>query len=377
MISTATASLTAGEFGGLTVAAAREALFAGRAALASAVAGDRRFCGTVPGPVFIGLPVRSDGTTYGFIEAYERGDMSFSMAAEIERAVADFANVLQAADKTKALESAAHGTILIADSDGTSRALLRQILSSAGFGVLEARSGAATIALAHRDEVDLILMDCSMPVADGYSTLTSLRADARAKTIPIVLLTGGNDMGYRVEALEVGAQDFITKPCEPADLVRRITQILRWRRLLSTPKPVAPDPERKLKRIPANLSRAMYESRQGNVAEALTLFVTEAQACDSAQRYADAARAYRGASVAALHLLKYDLSNKFIRLTGKMYLCLAENTNDASIVEHAYVEAAKCFLEAGNMPLVTKAIALAASFESLADDAGPTTLSEA
>ncbi|MGH7706577.1 MAG: response regulator [Vulcanimicrobiaceae bacterium] len=327
--------------------------------------------GAPMGGALLGFPFRTGEVSTGYVEAYAAQPGTFARAAEIERYVAEFAAVLASVFATAALESAARGTILVVDDDPATRMLARRILAIAGFGVLEAADGDAALAAARRDRPDLILMDWSMPVMDGAATTAQLKADPNVKAIPVVMLTTDSESGYRVAALEAGAQDFITKPFEAGELVTRIEQFLRWRKLLAAAQsgPAQASPRRP--RVSANLNHAARESTKGNQIEALELFVAEAEACERSMRYADAARAYRAASVVALDIRKDDLSNKFLRLTGKMYLCWAETTTDSRAVELGYVQAAKCFLAAGNMKLVEKSIEMATSFELASADSPP------
>lgn len=322
-----------------------------------------------PGGYRICVPLRTIGAAFGCVEYYGDESVDFGFAAAIENSLTNFAAALESAAATEALERTSHGTVLVVDDDAALRTLVGQVLRASGFTIREAENGRDALATIEAETPDLVLMDWSMPVLDGLETIVALKSKPTTRTIPVVMLTSFSDPGKRIAAMDAGAQDFITKPFQPHDLVTRVSQFLRWRELLARTPDASPDAETSARRrkLSAAESLALYESRHGNLHESLELFVTEAEACDAAQRFEAAARAYRGAALVATRMREDDLGNKFTRLAGKMYLSLAETTTNARAIENAYVAAAKCFLEAGNLQLVTKSIALAASFEEMSD----------
>ncbi|GAC1498978.1 MAG: hypothetical protein NVS1B2_22420 [Vulcanimicrobiaceae bacterium] len=316
------------------------------------------------------VPLRTSAQVFGCVECYTTQPVDFTVAATIESSLANFAIALESAAATEALERNSRGTVLVVDDDPAIRLLIGHVLRASGFSIREAQNGRDALAWIATETPDLVLMDWTMPVLDGLDTTLELKADARTRGIPIVMLTAFSDPSKRIAAMEAGVQDFMTKPFEARDLVTRVSQFLRWRELLARKNEAGTEsaPPARKRRLSPTESLAMYESRHGNLSESLELFVTEAESCDAAQRFEEAARAYRGAALVAARMREDDLGNKFTRLAGKMYLSLAETTKNARAIENAYVAAAKCFLEAGNLQLVTKSIALAASFESMADE---------
>jgi DNA-binding response OmpR family regulator len=219
-------------------------------------------------------------------------------------------------------------------------------------------------------------------VMDGRETVARLKADASTRDIPVVMLTGQSQVDDKVAALEAGVQDFITKPFDSRELVARVEQQLRWRRLLSDADetadsaPVAPvDITMPAAAADAGgdlWTRATEATALGKHAEALTLFVLEAETSEEKNRFPRAAIAYRSAAVEAGRQQKLSLSNKLLRLAGKMYLCGAEATNDVRAIQDGYVNAARCFLSAGNLQMAKKSIDFASSYDSVLSDAIPT-----
>jgi len=114
--------------------------------------------------------------------------------------------------------------ILVVDDDTRLRELLRRYLAENGFRVTTARDAAeARAQLAHFD-FDLLIVDVMMPGEDGYALTRALR---RESEVPILLLTARGEPDDRIEGLEAGADDYLSKPFEPRELVLRIGTILR------------------------------------------------------------------------------------------------------------------------------------------------------
>jgi DNA-binding response OmpR family regulator len=129
--------------------------------------------------------------------------------------------------------SLSRGTIVVADDDEATRALLWQVLTRAKFAVHACENGELACAAVVRERPDVILLDWMMPVMDGPSAVARLKADPQTRGIPIVMLTTQSEIEERVLALEAGVQDFLTKPFDARELVARIDQQMRWRRMLA------------------------------------------------------------------------------------------------------------------------------------------------
>lgn len=114
--------------------------------------------------------------------------------------------------------------ILIVDDDERIRGLLQKFLSRHGYWVSAARDAAHARRLLQGLEFDLIVLDVMMPGEDGVSLTRSLR---ETLSTPILLLTAKGETEHRIMGLEAGADDYMTKPFEPKELVLRINAILR------------------------------------------------------------------------------------------------------------------------------------------------------
>jgi CheY-like chemotaxis protein len=104
--------------------------------------------------------------------------------------------------------------------------MLRKRLSRAGFAVLVAVDGAEGVAAAMAEKPDLILMDLSLPVIDGWEATRLLKAAEETKNIPVIALTAHAMSGDRQKALEAGCDDFDTKPVDLARLLAKIGALL-------------------------------------------------------------------------------------------------------------------------------------------------------
>lgn len=100
-------------------------------------------------------------------------------------------------------------------------------LQKAGFRTLTANDGKRALELAQREVPDLITLDVMLPEMDGWEVCRALRQDARTKRIPVIMLTVKNDETDKVVGLELGADDYMTKPFSPKELVARVKAILR------------------------------------------------------------------------------------------------------------------------------------------------------
>jgi DNA-binding response OmpR family regulator len=117
--------------------------------------------------------------------------------------------------------------ILAVDDDVNLLKLLGHILRGAGFEVLEATSGPQALAAVAQEVPDLALIDVMMPGMDGYELCRRLRSNPRTKRLPIILLTAKVQTEDKIAGLEAGADDYVTKPATPSELIARIKALLR------------------------------------------------------------------------------------------------------------------------------------------------------
>ena len=122
-------------------------------------------------------------------------------------------------------ESAA--TILIVDDEERSRRLLEVLLEPEGYVTITAANAQEALAAVADHAIDLILLDLVMPAMNGYELATILKADARTKSIPIIMVTAHVDRETRLAALKAGVEEFLTKPVDRAELWLRVRNLLR------------------------------------------------------------------------------------------------------------------------------------------------------
>ena len=115
-------------------------------------------------------------------------------------------------------------TVLIVDDDKDIVNALRIYLSPEGYHILEASNGKEAIAKIESEHVDLILMDIMMPEMDGVTATVKLR---ETSNIPIILLTAKSEDSDKILGLNVGADDYITKPFNPMEVIARVRSQLR------------------------------------------------------------------------------------------------------------------------------------------------------
>ena len=117
-------------------------------------------------------------------------------------------------------------TILIVEDNELNREMLSRRLARRGYAVLLATNGAEGIAAASESTPDLILMDMSLPVVDGWEATRRLKTDDRLKHIPVIALTAHAMANDRDKALQAGCDDYDTKPIELPRLLGKIEALL-------------------------------------------------------------------------------------------------------------------------------------------------------
>lgn len=117
-------------------------------------------------------------------------------------------------------------TILLVEDDEPSRDMLARRLTRAGFQVIVAMDGAQAVALAHALRPNLIVMDLSLPVLDGWEATRQLKATLATRTIPVLVLTAHVFAEDHTAALAAGANAFAAKPVDWRALVRQINDLL-------------------------------------------------------------------------------------------------------------------------------------------------------
>lgn len=118
----------------------------------------------------------------------------------------------------------ANGSVLVVDDDEHIRELASLYLEKEGFRVTSAVDGASAVAQIQREEPSLIVLDLMLPGISGFDVCKQVRAESN---VPIIMLTARDDDVDKIVGLEIGADDYLTKPFNPRELVARVKAILR------------------------------------------------------------------------------------------------------------------------------------------------------
>jgi putative two-component system response regulator len=122
------------------------------------------------------------------------------------------------------------GTILVADDEPNIREIIKMMLSEEGYHLIFAENGAEAVDMAHKLVPDLVLLDVMMPKMDGYEVCRRLRAEPALAQVPIIMITALGDTASRIRGITSGADDFISKPFDSAELTAKIKNIIRLNR---------------------------------------------------------------------------------------------------------------------------------------------------
>lgn len=126
--------------------------------------------------------------------------------------------------KTRRVSPMSH-TILIADDHDDNRELMLLLLVGAGYQVHQARDGGECVTMAREQLPDLIVMDLSMPVLDGWGVFRELKADDRTRSIPCMAVTAHAELD-RKQAMETGFKAYVSKPFSSESLVHTVKELL-------------------------------------------------------------------------------------------------------------------------------------------------------
>jgi two-component system cell cycle response regulator DivK len=116
--------------------------------------------------------------------------------------------------------------ILVVEDQEDNRRIIRDLLTSAGYELIEAVDGEAGVRLAGRERPDLILMDIQLPVLDGYEATRRIKADPELRPIPIVVVTSYALSGDDQKAIAAGCDAYVAKPFSPRELLATIRRFL-------------------------------------------------------------------------------------------------------------------------------------------------------
>ena len=123
------------------------------------------------------------------------------------------------------------GTILLVDDDVRNLKLLGAQLTPLGYRLLTAESGAAALTTLQAGGIDLVILDIMMPGMDGFEVCRRVKRTEATRQVPVILLTALDDSESHLRGIEAGADDFITKPANPVELMARVRSLVRVRRM--------------------------------------------------------------------------------------------------------------------------------------------------
>jgi len=116
--------------------------------------------------------------------------------------------------------------ILIVEDQEDNRVIMRDVLSSAGYDLIEAVNGEDGVKLAHSERPDLILMDIQLPIIDGYEATRQIKGSTVLKSIPIIAVTSYALSGDQAKARAAGCDGYVSKPFSPRELLARVREYL-------------------------------------------------------------------------------------------------------------------------------------------------------
>jgi len=116
--------------------------------------------------------------------------------------------------------------ILVVEDTEDNRQIMRDLLSSAGYDLIEAQDGAEGVAVAKSQRPDLILMDIQLPVLDGYEATRRIKADPALSHIPIIAVTSYALSGDEAKTRAAGCDGYVAKPFSPRQLLQKVREYL-------------------------------------------------------------------------------------------------------------------------------------------------------
>ena len=127
--------------------------------------------------------------------------------------------------------TASAARVLVVDDERLNRMLLRRALEAEGWTVAEAPDGRTALDVLRSEVTDVVLLDIVMPELDGYATLAAIKANPSLDHLPVIIVSGVDELDSVVRCIEMGATDYLTKPFEPAILRARLASSLAAKRL--------------------------------------------------------------------------------------------------------------------------------------------------
>ncbi|MDP8259769.1 MAG: ATPase, T2SS/T4P/T4SS family [Candidatus Gygaella obscura] len=169
-------------------------------------------------------------------EAQNAGSNSLTLSAmkKVKEGIVcieDVAKIIGVAEKDKVIQKSVETgeklKILVSDDEEDLLMLVKKRLEAAGYYIILSRDGEELVELAYNKKPDLIITDVTMPKLNGYEAINALKTSLETASIPIIMLTARQDKDSEIKGIDVGADDYITKPFDKDKLLARIKMLLR------------------------------------------------------------------------------------------------------------------------------------------------------
>lgn len=120
--------------------------------------------------------------------------------------------------------------VLVIDDSKLNRAIVKKTLTGAGFNVSEASNGLEGLEILKKQKFDLVLVDIIMPQLDGFGFIEQFKTNLKNEFIPVILMTGSEDLNTKIKGLNIGADDYLIKPLNENELLARVNSLLRLKK---------------------------------------------------------------------------------------------------------------------------------------------------
>jgi CheY-like chemotaxis protein len=131
--------------------------------------------------------------------------------------------------------------VLVAEDNAVNRELLRELLETRGYSVIEACNGQEALDMVEQSQPDLLLLDIGMPVLDGFATVRKIRENPSLATLPVLAVTAYAMQGDRENVLNAGFDGYLSKPVNASALADELDRLLRKREDRNTPPNQSPE----------------------------------------------------------------------------------------------------------------------------------------
>ena len=157
------------------------------------------------------------------------------------------------------------GRILVVDDNPVNREMLTRHVAQLGHEAADAANGRLALEWLGREACDLVLLDVLMPELDGFATLRRMRADDRLREVPVIMISGLDEIASVVQGIEAGAEDYLAKPFDPVLLRARINASLEKKRLRDAERRRAEELERALAQLKAAQDQLVVQQKMASL----------------------------------------------------------------------------------------------------------------